>query len=582
MDEIPKRDYSQYSLVATFIFELQSTSNLTTLGFEDVSVYVPTPLPAKPPRAKKEPKTKKTQAEVDDEDEDDGASTIGGLMDSKKDDGNMAPVSDSDDEPEPRWVPKSKAFKQHSEEPKPKATKPAKSTKTKAPLATFEPPSSASEVLGLLMPYKPKTAPCKEEGSSSLVFSRAQLFSGVPVGTQNSSKENIEAEALASTSDTTTATYNAVNTSVPIIPRDSKVETLSKENESSTGDASTPSRKGFVLHGEVGGPARRAFLARSNARENESRLESDSQVDVATITDTTKMRPQNTFTAINHKVIWVADSMTRATSPVYESPAVKPLTPPVSAKKPLLGRDDLQDGHHFISSPTRSFSLPPSIELNKSSTFSQATTALTQYGPTQNSEPPVDFDKVVENLEAMSRKSGLITNRAASPALSDATEVVDPMEVMESVRNSQRATFDSSDSQREITDYYQNVSCEKSSRNILQSPILGSLKQSSEDVSMLDIKTGDVREQVRESWQHKSQTPSSSFSFPHAEKRKADAITGRDKLHGGHAQKIQKTAEFEQKMLAAKAKLAAATDRKLRLEREKRDALELKKKNDAV
>ncbi|KAE9366173.1 hypothetical protein N431DRAFT_352353 [Stipitochalara longipes BDJ] len=477
MDEIPKRDYSQYSLITTFIFELQSTSNLATLGFEHVPIYVPTPLPVKPPRAKKELKGKKSQVEVEDEDEDDGASIIGGLEESKKD------------------------------------------------------------------------------ISKSLSFSRAQLFSGEPVSSPgNSSSENIEERALASTSNTAVASSNVDTTSPPLIPMDSLVEPIIKENETrqvepTIGNHSPPTQKGLVLHGEVGGPARRAFLARGDPQEiaSQSQPESESPVDLnETITETTNMATRNDFTAVNKKAGSVADRMMRSISPVHESPAFEPLTPPISAKKPLPGRDDLKFAHRLIGSPTQSFSLSQSIELNQSSMFSQATTTSIQVAPTQlgpaaeSSEPAVDLDKVVEDLEEISRKTKFTTKRAASPALSDATEVADPMEVMESVRNSQRSSVGSGDFQREIADYYQN------------------------------------------SWQHKSPTPDGFLNFPRAEKRKTYTSKVGEQLEVEQPRKVRKIETIEQKMMAAKAKLAAATERNRQLERERQAAMDVKKQNDEV
>ena len=521
MDGIPKRNYSQYSLITTFIFELQSTSNLTTLGFEDVPVYVPTPPIVKPPRTKKEPKVKKSQAEVEDEDDDDGTSTVTGLEEPKKD-GNMA----SDSEDEPRWVPKSKASKSQSIEPKPK---PAKATKPKASLTTFGPPSTTEDVLKSVMPYKPATPPSKEEASKSLSFSRANLFSGEPVtNIQNSSNKTIKESASLSTLDIATAT-----------------STEAPKTEAMTKSPSTPA-KGLVLHGEVGGPARRAFLARGEPQDIDSQPTSKSQVDLllGTVTDTIKLPFENNFTAINRKTAdSEVDRLTRPASPVYESPEFEPLTPPASNRKPLPGRDDFEPAYRLLNNASQSFSFSRSLELHKSTTLSQATTALTtastqdvpiQSGRTaQHVEPSVDLDKVVEDLEAMSRKSA--TQRAASPALSEATEVADPMEVMESVRNIQRDISGNSDFQREITDYYQNVP-----------------------------------------------TPSSSSSLRQIEKRKADAMDEGEKLEGGYPQKVQKALGLEQKMMAAKAKFAAATERNHGLEKERRAALEVKKQKDEV
>ena len=527
MEEVSKRNWSKYFLVTTFIFELQSTSSLTALGFENVPVYVPTAPTPKPPRAKKEPKAQKSQVEVDNEDEDDCTSTIGGLNKSKKD---STMVSDSEDEG--RWVPKSKTSKEQSAEPKPKPkAKTPKATKPKA--ATLGLPPTTEEILKSIMPYKPTTTPSKEEVSKSLSFSRANLFPPLEPARyiQNSSREGIEERAALSTFDVAkvTPTIDARAAATPI--------------------------KGLVLHGEVGGPARRAGLARGEPQEIDSQ---PSQVDLLeTIPETTKPFLNN-FTAINHKEENTEVDLTSPASPVYESPAFEPLTPPASTRKALLGRDDFESVHHLLDNQIRPLSFPGSTTASIQDVSTQSGTSE------QELEPTVDLDKVVKDLEAMSQ-------RAASPALSDATEVADPMEIMESVRNSQRDIPANSDFQREITDYYQNVSKERSGGN--ESPTLRRSRFS-------DVKSGDVRDQVRESWQQKSPTPSRSSSF-RQEKRKADAC-GEERLEGGHPQKLQKTAGLEQKMMVAKAKLAAATERNVKLERERRVALEVKKQNDEV
>jgi hypothetical protein len=156
------------------------------------------------------------------------------------------------------------------------------------------------------------------------------------------------------------------------------------------------------------------------------------------------------------------------------------------------------------------------------------------------------------------------------------------MEIMESVRNSQRGYH--------YNQSYQSFSShdiENTGYHTIASPILGSAKRIIEDVSTPDFKTEYVREQARESWQHNSPTPARSFSFLQPEKRKADAITGREILETDQPRKTALApfvgrSSLEEKMAVAKAKLAAATERNRKLEEERQAAMLVKKKNDEV
>ena len=300
-------------------------------------------------------------------------------------------------------------------------------------------------------------------------------------------------------------------------------------------------QKGLLLHGEVGGPARRAFLARGDTPE----IESLPQVNpTKLITETTEIVTENSFLAINH-------DMARVASSIHKSPEFEPLTPPVSAKKPLPEKNNLQFAHRLTSGQTHSLPLGQHIpiDLNKLSSFSQATAALTQDKSSHLEvpgvqEPLVNIKKIIKDLKALSQESELA--RASSPALSEATEVADPMEIMESVRNSQRVSYGS----YEIQDDYA-----LSRQNDFH-------------------REGEERT-----------TPTGSFSFPQSEKRKAEAMVGRSEYKEPRkttvAPSMGKTS-LEEKMIKAKAKLAAATERNRKLEEERQAAMVIKKENDEV
>lgn len=146
MDEIHKRKPEEYYLYATFVFSLQSSRNLTALGFKDVPTYTPTPPAAKPPKAKRESK-KKSQAELDEEDEleDDGVS------------------ADEETKSKTKVQPRSEA----------------ETKKSKAPVPNFGQPPTASDVVNSLLPPKPKAMSNKDAGNSPS-FSSSEMFSNMP------------------------------------------------------------------------------------------------------------------------------------------------------------------------------------------------------------------------------------------------------------------------------------------------------------------------------------------------------------------------------------------------------------------
>jgi hypothetical protein len=300
-------------------------------------------------------------------------------------------------------------------------------------------------------------------------------------------------------------------------------------------------QKGLVLHGEVGGPARRAFLARGDTPE----IESLPQVNpTKLITETMETVTENSFLAIN-------DDKARVTSPIHKSPEFEPLTPPVSAKKPLPEKNNIQFAHRLTSGQTHSLPLGQHIpiDLNKLSPFSQATAALTQDKSSHLEvpgvqEPLVNIEKIIQDLKALSQESELA--RASSPALSEATEAADPMEIMESVRNSQRVSYGSYEIQDDYALSRQN----------------------------------DFHREGEE-----PATPTGSFSFLKSEKRKAEAMVGRSEYKEPRkttvAPSMGKTS-LEEKMIKAKAKLAAATERNRKLEEERQAAMVIKKENDEV
>jgi hypothetical protein len=556
MDEIHKRNPEDYSFFATFVFSLQSTASLTTLGFKDVPTYTPTPPPAKPPKTKKSKKSVQAEADDEDEPEDDGASE--GEEPKKK-----------EKKPEPKQDPEPKS----KSKPQPKASE-LKSKKSKALLSTFGPQPAGFDILNSLFPPKPKV-PMSKEAGKSLSFSRSEMFSG-------------ELPVQQAVDDAPASSFNT--DSQPIKYTDPVTEENSNKVKAKVADDKTQ-QKGLLLHGEIGGPAHRAFLARGSTQDTES--QSQPQVDSMEMTIETGITAPSTSAVIDGETsahtkdaLDLIEVIQAQASLINESPEFEPLTPPVSAKKDLPQRDmeSILAERLLNTSPSPISQLQPTqMSQDKPSTFSQATTASTQDCRSQleiiHPEPSVNIDKMIKDLEALSRESEV---RALSPALSEATEVAGPLEIMESVKNSQRTSHGS---------YQYAQSNQKSSFNedkssgyhTIASPTLGSAKTTREDDSMPHIKTGDVREQVRESWQYRS--PTSSFS--QAEKRKADAITGQER---SETEQPRKTAvapslgrtSLEEKMMAAKAKLAAATERNRKLEEERQAALLIKKKNDEV
>jgi hypothetical protein len=531
MDEIHKRKPRDYTLFAILIFCLQSTDNLATLGFENVPIYTPVPPPAKAPRAKKGPKAKKSQVDENDELEDDGASVVEGEERKKEKKVPETSLCDNESEEEGRWVLKSKIESQLKSEPKPKTPK--------TPLITFEPQPNVRGIINSLLLPKPR--PESKEAGKSLSCSPLQMFSSLPaVGSQSSLKKHINGEASASNSNSMADFRTIDNTSVPRAPQENGVGEDIEPNPTDE-ILSANKQKGLVLHGEVGGPARRAFLARGNTPE----IESLPQVNpTKLITETTEIVTENIFTAINR-------NKARVTSPIHESPEFEPLTPPVSAKKPLPERNNLEFAHRLTSGQTHTLPLEQHIPiyLNKLSTFSQATAALTQDKSSHLEvpgvqEPPVNIEKIIKDLKVLSRESELA--RASSPALSEATEVADPMEIMESVKNSQRVSYGSYEVQYDYAPSRQN----------------------------------DFHREGEE-----PATPTSSFSFPQSEKRKAEAMAGRSEYEEPRkttvAPSMGKTS-LEEKMIKAKAKLAAATERNRKLEEERQAAMVIKKENDEV
>ena len=360
------------------------------------------------------------------------------------------------------------------------------------------------------------------------------------VGSQSSPKKHTGGEASASNSNPTANSRTIDNTYVPKAPQENGV---GEDIEPNPADEilSANKQKDLVLHGEVGGPARRAFLAKGDTPE----IESLSQVNpTKSITETTEIATENSFTAIHY-------NKARATSPIHESTEFEPLTPPVSAKKPLPERNNLEFGHPLTSDQTHTLPLGQyiSIDSNKLNTFSQATAALTQDKSSNLEvpsiqEPLLNIEKIIKDLKALSQESDLA--RASSPALSEATEVADPMEIMESVKNSQRVSYGSHEVQYDYPLSHQN----------------DFHREGEEPATLID-----------------------SFSFSQSEKRKAEAMAGRSEYKEPRkttvAPSMGKTS-LEEKMIKAKAKLAAATERNRKLEEERRAAMVIKKEHDEV
>jgi hypothetical protein len=546
MDEIHKRKPEKYYLYATFVFSLQSSRNLTALGFKDVPTYTPTPPAAKPPKAKRESK-KKSQAELDEEDEleDDGAS------------------ADEETKLKIKVQPRSEA----------------ETKKSKAAVPNFGPPPTASDIVNSLLPPKSKAMSNKDAGKSPS-FSSLEMFSNMPSIVSQGPQNQQVGEVLASSA--------VLPTALSIDETGNEDETMPRVADN---NYSATTQKSAILHGEIGGPAHQAFLARSDTQEDDSQFQS--QIDPSEmIHETIETAVECTtalsaFEAINEETQGMEGVEARNTSPLSESPEFQPLTPPVSAKKFLPKNDsELMLAQRLLNiSPTpTNQSQPIQLEKQMQTTFSQASTLSTQDKLSQSfsvgQERAVDFGKMIKDLEELSRESGVV--RPSSPALSESTEVADPMEILESVRNSQR--------DHHYNQSYQSFSShdiENTGYHTISSPILGSAKRILEDVSTPDLKTRNLGEQDRESWQQKSPTPARSFSFPQTEKRKADAITDRDILETDQPRKTALApsmgrSSLEEKMAVAKAKLAAATERNRKLEEERQAALLVKKKNDEV
>jgi hypothetical protein len=351
----------------------------------------------------------------------------------------------------------------------------------------------------------PETSLCEDESA---------------VGSQSSPKKHTNGEASASNSNPTADSRTIDNTYVPKAPQENGV---GEDIELNPTDEflSANKQKGLVLHGEVGGPARRAFLARGDTPE----IESPPHVNpTKLITETAEIVTENSFTAINH-------NKARATSPVYKSPEFEPLTPPVSAKKPLPERNNLEFGHPLTSDQTHTLLLGQYISIDHLEVPSVQ-------------EPLLNIEKIIKDLKALSQESDLA--RASSPVLSEATEVADPMEIIESVKNSQRVSYGSCEVQYDYPLSRQN----------------------------------DFHREGEE-----PATPTDSFSFPQSKKRKAEAMAGRSEYKEPRkttvAPSIGRTS-LEEKMIKAKAKLEAATERNRKLEEERRAAMVIKKENDEV
>lgn len=659
MDEIHKRKPKDYSLVATFVFCLQSTTNLTALGFEDVPTYTPIPPPAKPPRAKKAPRAKKFEVDgdADDEDkpEDDGSSIIEVAEEG-------LPV-----------ISKSKPESKPKSEPKPSASESKPKSKPKAPLPDYGIPKTAMEIVDGLSKSKTKAKSektnsenggsySKKETGKSLNFSRSEMFStenGVTTGDSESFREQVAEEAPASATSLAKESESVGSDEIPnssitlaesVLLEDENItegyHVEAKVEEYDNLSTATP-RKGSVLHGEKGNPAHRAFLARADTQETESRAESQADPsETMLVEDPTKEQSASlpsepnpeTLTRQASEVLDLMDSglvKTVVHEDLVDSPEYEPLTPPASAKKPVPQRDleTIIADRLIVVAQT----LSPDQLSQSSQPLSQATTASIQGELHHSGVPSVNnrahpFNQTIKVLDDSPMQASRFI-RASSPAFSEATEVADPMEIMESVRNSQRSSNSSHEFQYQ---YSENLSFHpgdesKTAYHTIASPILESMKTTTEDVSMLDIKSTDVREQVRESWKHKSPTPTptSSFTSPQtpnqnrgqhkhsqsfdeprpltksqmekpsllsmskiqsapAEKRKADAISGTKEVETEESRKTaiapagRKTESIEEKRLAAEAAIAALEEEQRQLEEEWNAALVIKKKNDEV
>jgi hypothetical protein len=659
MDEIHKRKPKDYSLVATFVFFLQSTTNLTALGFEDVPTYTPIPPPAKPPRVKKAPKAKKFEVDgdADDEDkpEDDGASIIEVAEEER-------PVVSK---PKPESTLKS--------EPKRSASESKQKSKPKAPLPDYGIPKTAIEIVDRLSKSKTKAKSektdsenggsySKKETGKSLNFSRSEMFStenGVTTGDSESLREPVAEEAPASATSLAKESESATSDEIPNSST-TPAEPILLEDENLTegyhvearveeyDNLSTATlRKGLVLHGEKGNPAHRAFLVRADTQETESHIESQADPSETMLVENNPIKeqsaslpsepnPETLTRQASEGLVLMGSGLVKTVvhEDLVDSPEYEPLTPPVSAKKPVPDRDlgTIIANRPIVVAQT----LSPDQLSQFSQPFSQATTASIQGESHQSGVPSVNnqahpFNQTIKVLDDSPMQASRFI-RASSPAFSEATEVADPMEIIESVRNSRRSSNSSHEFQFQ---YPENLSFHpgdesKNAYHTIASPILGSMK-TTENLSMLDIKSTDIREHARESWKHKSSTPTptSSFTCPQtpnqnrgqhkhsqsfdeprpltksqmekprllsmskiqsaaAEKRKADAISETKEAKTEEPRKTtiapagRKTDSIEEKRLAAEAVIAALEEEQRQLEEEWNAALVIKKKNDEV
>jgi hypothetical protein len=600
MDEVQKRKPKDFTPYATFTFNLQSTTSLEKLGFEDVPSYTPTPPAAKPSKVKKPSKAKKNQAESDanneDKLEDDAESVIEAMEEDPTQEKELIVVS----KPGPEPKTNSNSDTKSKSEPKLKST-------PKIPLPSFGPSQTAIEVLSVHSKSISKVNPDKSSGNrieadKSLNFCRSEMFSEDGAGIEGG-------QGLG--------------------PRPHQ---LVEEAQTSAFDFSnTDQRKSSVLQGEEGNPAHKAFLARADTQDTESQSESraesraESHANTSEAIDETtkdwsallpsKFQDKTEQTSSRQAsqaldIVNISMAETVINQHLVESPEYEPITPPISAKKAAIRQQDVESiivkrlaatFEELSPGQLRQTSIGQTMNQCTPSNFSQATIASTLGEPSRL--PSSSICKAQGNTFNLAR--------ASSPAFSEETEVADPMEIMESVKNSQRIGDHSDEFQYQYSPAQLHRS--EATHHIIASSILESVKTTVEDASMLDVEPTNVREQVRESWKHISPTPASSFASPQTpkrtreqqdqaqfsadsqtlpklqteEKRKADAISDKEAEDGKPrkstvAPAMRKTESLEQKMMAAKAKLAAATERNHKLEDERQAALLIKKKNDEV
>ena len=585
MDEMHKRKPEEYSLIATFIFCLQSNASLSALGFADVPIYTPTPPPVKPPRAKKEPKPKKSQAEVDDEeDAEDDATSVADAMDEQK--WELKEPKEQSAKTKSSITQQIEQKTQHAAKTKSSEAKQPKPKKQKAP--TFNPRPTSNEILSTLLHRKP-IIESKKEMSRSLSFSRTELFDreltpnmGGLVSQNEEMREDFTETPGVESDNQTGLAISSKNDSSALEKKQAQEKIVA------TPDAEANNKKGLVLHGEVGAPAHQAFLATASMQGTESQaMPSNAAEDTQMGTKASTTLPFS-LQAVNETPSqntgdFMENAQAQLICSIVENPDYELLTPPASAKKPILAQLPHGDVESLLAqrllntSQLQLLHQSHATQMSPASPLSQATAASTQGN---DRETPVDDDKTIHNLEALSQDSGIA--RPSSPVFSEATEIADPMEIMESVKNSQRTDHEF---HQQVMFRQNDNSCqedENSGYHTAASPILGTVKKSAEDVSMLDLKHDGVREEVRERRQHVSPTPTptGSFNFPQGEKRKV--ITGCENSEERQPRKLQKTGSLEQRMLAAQAKLAAAEKRNRQLEDERQAALAIKKKNDEV